>query len=198
MTGTVSIDPIPPGGAMNATPAARRSCALLACLLFAGCSPERKADTRFEDNKALFASFRDADKLTVYEGLPHQVWESKQLDKEKQAKPTVQLHGFPFYRETLEVKADDQKALRKLLGDEGSFKQWMGEKKCGGFHPDYLVELRAGDTDYRFLICFGCQEVKVFEPEKSSRWDMTKETSKQLEGLLKKYQKNRPAPRAED
>jgi hypothetical protein len=184
---------------MNATPAAaRRSRVLLACLLLAGCSPARKADTRFEDNKALFAAVRDADTLTLYEGLPHQTYESKQLEKEKQAKQTVQLHGFPFYRETLDVMADDQKALKKLLGDEASFKQWVGEKKCGGFHPDYLVECRAGDKDYRFLICFGCREVMVFGPERSLRCDMVEGTSKQFEAVLKKYQKNRPTPREDD
>jgi hypothetical protein len=184
---------------MNTTAVAtRRNCVLLACLVLAGCSPDRKADTRFEDNKSLFAAVREADQVTLYEGLPHQAWESKQLEKEKQAKQTVQLHGFPFYSETLDLTADDQKALQKLLGDEASFKQWMGEKKCGGFHPDYLVEWRAGDRDYRFLICFGCSEVMVFGPDKSLRCDMAGESKKQLEDVLKKYQKNRPARRDDD
>jgi hypothetical protein len=183
---------------MRTTPIAAGWGVLVACLWLAGCSPDKgvertMAETRFDDNKSLFAAIRDADKATLYEGLPHQSNEAKLLEKEKKEKKTVQLHGFPFYQETLELKADDRKSLQKVLGDSASFQQWGVEKKCGGFHPDYLVEWRVGDKEYRVLICFGCHEVKVFGPDKTLRCDMAGETKKALQDVLKTYQKNRPA-----
>jgi hypothetical protein len=69
----------------------------------------------------------------------------------------------------------------------------LGEKKCGGFHPDYAVEWSVGRDRYRALICFGCEEVKLFGPALESRNDLDRTAYKRLEELLKPYQKNRPA-----
>jgi hypothetical protein len=156
------------------------------------CAGKTEADTRFEENKSLFAAIKAADQLILYEGLPHQADESEQLAREKRNKETVALHGFSFYRAPLEISAEDKEKLKAVLSNEGSFRQWQGEKKCGGFHPDYCAEWRGGDAVYRFLICFGCSEVKVFGRDKSLRCDIRGETREPLEELLKKYRKNRP------
>ena len=155
-----------------------------------------KADTQFDENKSLFAAIQDAGQLDLYEGLPHQFFDPKQVEEEKQRKQTVTLHGFPFYATPLEVSEDDAAKLRGLLADERSFMQWRGEKKCGGFHPDYLAEFRVGKSVYRFLICFGCNEIMVFGPDRSLRCDF-QGAGQQLAELLMKYRKNRPAGRGE-
>jgi hypothetical protein len=168
------------------------------CCLVAGCagsngdSDRTEADTRFDENKALFGAIQQANRVTVYEGLPHQFNEKRQLEEERQNKDTVTIHGFSFYREPLEIPDPEQEKLRNLLGNEGSFLQWQGEKKCGGFHPDYCVEYHVGSAAYRFLICFGCHEVKVYGPESSLRCDIRGEAYQELQGLLAKHQKNRP------
>ena len=154
-----------------------------------------ETDTRFEENKSLFTSVGTADRLILYEGLPHQYWEAEQLAQEQANKETVTLHGFPFYRVPLEISAEDAGKLKSLLESESSFLQWCGEKKCGGFHPDYCAEFHAGSAVYRALICFGCSETKVYGPDKSLRCDIQKEAEKQLEEVLKKYRKNRPPSR---
>lgn len=165
----------------------------------AGCGDQKggtdrtEADTRFAEFKSLFGAIRKADQLVLYEGLPHQLFEEQQLEEEKQKKDTVAMHGFSFYRAPLEVSADDKEKLQGLLGDEGSFHRWPGEKKCGGFHPDYLAEWRVGEATYRFLICFGCPEVKVYGPDKSLRCDIQQEAYEKLKEALNKYRKNRPA-----
>jgi hypothetical protein len=156
---------------------------------------ERSADTRFDENQALFGAIRDADRLVLYEGLPHQFFEAHLVEEEKQRKETVTLHGYPFYSEPLDVTADDAVKLKGLLADERLFLKWRGEKKCGGFHPDYLAEWRVGEAAYRFLVCFGCCEVKVYSPDRSLRCDIQDEAYKQLQELLKRYRKNRPASR---
>jgi hypothetical protein len=151
------------------------------------------ADIHFESNKQLFAASRNAGQVIVYEGLPHQSFDAKLLEAEKQQKPTITLHGYPFYRTPLELSAEDLATVNMLLVDERAFLQWIGEKKCGGFHPDYLIEYRFADSAYRYLICFGCHEVMVFGPERSLRCDIQREVYRHLELLLKKYRKNRPA-----
>jgi hypothetical protein len=152
-----------------------------------------EASTEFEPNKGLFTAIGAADQLTLYEGLPHPDGEEVLFHQERLVSRTVRFHGFPFYRSPLEVPAEDVARLKSLLGTEKTFLAWCGEKKCGGFHPDYLVEGHAGGEMYRVLICFGCGEVKVFGPTHALRCDMENDSRKQLKELLKKYRKNRPA-----
>ena len=163
-----------------------RSCLL--CLVLAGCTgptgEERTADTRPGADTDWFRAIRTADQLVLYEGLAR---------GERNSKETVRLHDEIFYREVLEVSAEDREKLRSLLGDENSFRPWREEKKCGGFHPDYLAEWQAGEHTYRVLICFGCQETKVYGAGQSLRYDIDSDKFKELAGLLKRYRKNRPA-----
>jgi hypothetical protein len=86
---------------------------LLPVLCVAGCGARTAevdrtdTDTRFDRNKSLFAAVATADRLALYEGLPHQRYESDLLKKELQAKKTVKRHGFPFYADELDVSAED-------------------------------------------------------------------------------------------
>ncbi len=76
------------------------------------------------------------------------------------------------------------------MDSSATYKEFSGEKKCGGFHPDFAVEWQIGTAKYQALICFGCGEVKLFGPGYESRYDFHSET---IEKILKKYNKNRPA-----
>ena len=60
-----------------------------------------ETDTRFDQNKSVFDGVQNATKLTLYEGLPHQLFERQELKQERASKPTIIIHHFPFYRETL-------------------------------------------------------------------------------------------------
>jgi hypothetical protein len=82
--------------------------------------------------------------------------------------------------------------LKKLLGDESSFKAGFRGKKCGGFHPDYCVEWYADGQLYRCLICLGCWEVKVYGPDRELYCDMQHDVRDQLKKTLKRYRQNRP------
>jgi hypothetical protein len=137
-------------------------------------------------------TLKQADRLVLYEGLPHQYYERKALESEQKSKPTVILHGFTFYRETLELRAGDGDRLKALLGDPSSFSPYSGEKKCGGFHPDYAVEWSAGGQVYRTLICFGCFEAKVYGPSGGTTYDVGLDVQEHFKALLEPYRKNRP------
>lgn len=172
------------------------SCAL-AMSAASGCASKIEIDTRFAENKSLFVAIGKADALTLYEGLPHQFHEPNALAQEQRDKQTVTLYGYPFYSQPLNVSTEDRDKLRGLLGTETSFFPWQGERKCGGFHPDYCAEWHADGQTYRVLICFGCSEIKIYGPSNSLRCDIKDESTRQVAELLKKYRKNRPPERAE-
>jgi hypothetical protein len=134
-----------------------------------------------------------AEKVVLYEGLPHQNYESRLLEEERRTKAVQDLNGYPFYQEPLTFIDGDAKRVSKILQDSGSYLPFSGEKKCGGFHPDYAVEWHVGAERYRALLCFGCDEVKLFGPGLKSRHDMERDAFEELQQILKGYRKNRPS-----
>ncbi len=152
------------------------------CLVLSGCSGPPPETT----------TLKNADRLVLYEGLPHQMYEAQALEAERKEKPIITLHGFPFYRETLDLKPGDDERLKALLSDRRSFSPYAGEKKCGGFHPDYAVEWSAGGRTYQALICFGCFEAKIYGPHGGTTYDVGSDVQNQFKGLLTPYRRNRP------
>jgi hypothetical protein len=142
-------------------------------------------------DRSPFATVGRAEKLTLLEGLPHPGNDHKAFEKEQKTKETVDLHGYAFYREPLALTAEDTGKLKALVGDPALFAPFIGEKKCGGFHPDYAVEWTVDGQVYRCLCCFGCSEVKLFGPLGETRLEMA-DAGFALSRVLKPYQKNRP------
>jgi hypothetical protein len=154
-----------------------------------------KVSTKFDDLKAILTALGTAEKADVvlHEGLPHPFNEKKTFQAEKK-KETIESGGELFYKEPLTLKPDDTTTVLARLLDATSYAEFRGEKKCGGFHPDYEVVVinTADKSEYRFQICFGCHEVKVYGPkDQAVRADLTKGYDA-LAKVLKAYQKNRP------
>lgn len=152
-----------------------------------------ETDTNFDNLKPLAAGIGTADKVVLYEGLPHQFNEPELLKHELQTKKTVQHHGFPFYTESLPLKDGDARELTKLFTEGNSFQPWRGEKKCGGFHPDYCLEWHAGGEVYRGLICFGCHEAKFYGPSVELYCDINQDAFDKLKAILLPYRQQRPS-----
>lgn len=143
-------------------------------------------------SRTFTSAVADAEKMTLHEGLPHQMFESDLMESERRSKPVQELHGDWFYKEPLAPSAEDVKRLRQVLSEPATFQPFSGEKKCGGFHPDYAVEWQKGQSSYQALICFGCGEVKLFGPGIDERHDLGARAVPELEALLTKHRKNRP------
>jgi hypothetical protein len=125
------------------------------------------------------------------------MYEEEAFQEELKTKQTMQLSGFPFYREPLGLKDEDVGTLRRLLGDRSTYQSYSGEKKCGGFHPDYAVEWSSEGKVYRCLICFGCSEARFDGPQGQTSYDLRSEEHgrdqrMRVLDLLKAYRKNRP------
>jgi len=160
------------------------------CCVLSGCSRSQYGGA----DSAPCATIVNADRVTLHEGLPHPSDESKAFENEKKAKQTVELDGHSFYHKALDLKEEDAGKLKRLLGDSSSFEPFSGEKKCGGFHPDYAVEWSLGGEVHRCLICFGCHEALVSGPAGSARYDIQRDAFDRLKAMLTPYRRNRPAP----
>ena len=141
-----------------------------------------------------YSTILQADRVVVYEGLPHPDYEAGVYRDELKKQATVHLEGFDFYRNPLTLSNEDSRALVAVLGASETYQSYGGEKKCGGFHPDYAVEWEAGGTVYRCLICFGCSEARVGRPERLRFYDLqTRPDARSvLKDLLKRYRVSRP------
>jgi hypothetical protein len=139
-----------------------------------------------------------ADEINVYEGLPHQGYESRLFEHERQTKAVHQFENYWFYRQPVGLKPEDGKTLVEAVMNPQTLKPFTGEKKCGGFHPDYAIEFRKGLSRYQVLICFGCHEAKVIGPQGKSRHNLGSGGYEAFAEILKPYQTNRPAQKLDD
>jgi len=157
-----------------------------------------KPSTKIDDLNTLLAAAKKAERATafIHEGLPHPANEKAVFDAEKKAKKTIEFGGALFYQESLVLAFDDYPKLLNSLLDPATYAVFENEKKCGGFHPDYEVVFQAGKDEYRFHICFGCHEAKVYGPDgKAVRADLKKDGYDALAKVLKTYKRNRPDPK---
>jgi len=143
----------------------------------------------------LAAGIRRASLLTVYEGLPHQRWESEELKKELATKKTIRLHGYPFYEKPLPIFSGDVEPLRRLCSAAESYRTYREMKLCGGYHPDYALVWKDGGVSYDLLVCLGCHEMKLFGPKMELLIDLRDGPAKHLEAILKQYHQQRPQSR---
>jgi hypothetical protein len=135
---------------------------------------------------------RKADKVIVYEGLPHQGYYPDLVAQELKSKDTIKIDNYAFYREPLELKVDDLNKLHSLLADSATLADWIGEKKCGGFHPDYCVESVTNGESRHALICFGCDEILFSGADFHSRIDIAQAARPTLARILLPYRKSLP------
>ncbi len=78
-------------------------------------------------------------------------------------------------RAPLEPTPSSWADLSKAFLDADGFEAWTAEKLCGGFHPDWAVVWTTPEGPLEVLVCFGCDEVKVFSPRGRLRLDFGKE-----------------------
>ncbi|MCA9120600.1 MAG: hypothetical protein H6822_35320 [Planctomycetaceae bacterium] len=139
---------------------------------------QRRAATRrrVKDNGPFlqeFASFAaqisDAEGVVIYEGLPRGTAED--LARIKSKSETIQIDGFDFYREPLVGKPTTVEKLRELLTNYQSFSPTLGDKFCGGFHPDIGLRYTAKGKEAHTHVCLGCFEILTIVGEERHSFD---------------------------
>ena len=114
------------------------------------------------DLTATMSRIEKATSLTIFEGLPHQRWEPDTLAKELEEKKTFKIDEYPFYETPVAASEATIKELMALCRSRKTFQPFGGPKACGGFHPDWCLELNNGTSACHILICFGCKEARLY------------------------------------
>lgn len=161
---------------------------------------EAKAQADFEAYQKI-AKRLNRDQFTLYEGLPHPMFENERFKQERQREDILEIDDEWFYHTPLQF--DDARfssTLPKLLLEPERYLPYSGPKLCGGFHADYDVVLQddQDETECHFQLCFGCHEVKMVYGDEVYLLDMKDDTAKQLRSLLEGLNKNRPTSEPDD
>lgn len=136
---------------------------------------ERVAENKvFLQGFSIFAKQLAAtEKFKIYEGLPR--GKPMELAKITANSETIEIDGFKFYAEPLNVDLGTAEKLREVLANYQDFSLTSpGGKFCGGFHPDLLLKFRANDTENRVHICTGCFEILFVTPNQKRNFDFNR------------------------
>ncbi len=137
-------------------------------------------------NEPRLTTFALVDNWTAIRGLPHQNMEREAFEREAARAETTKIDEYLFYAKSRQpLTREDATKLSGLLITKGTFRTWLGEKLCGGFHPDVALHWMHDDHDYYLLACFGCHEVKIIGPLGGVTYDM--ENADELIKILKPY-----------
>ncbi|MDX1948369.1 MAG: hypothetical protein SFU86_23470 [Pirellulaceae bacterium] len=137
-------------------------------------------------------AIREANRITLYEGLPHPVYEQALYQGEKKSQSIQILSGYDFYQSSRKVTQLEAEGLFKTLAAAETYAAWRGPKACGGFHPDFGVEVQSGSEKYLLLLCFGCREVEVRSKRSRTVFDLTNFGHGKLRESLQNYRDQRP------
>ncbi len=143
-----------------------------------------------EATDALRKELNDAQQVFIYEGLPHQKFESDLYLIESLRTDILTIGGHPFY--TPATMTEITQILKRLLCSPESFIRFSGEKLCGGFHPDYCVSWAEEKNACYALICYGCQEIIFLNGNEQFRYDVDEHVLAEVKKELSKYKSKRP------
>ena len=151
---------------------------------------KQERTTAFRFVPAALKFIEGAEKITVFEGMPHQLFEKELLVRELEKAEETIIGTYPFYPQSQDFMAKDEPALRDLLLDAKGFGPFLLSKMCGGFHPDYAIRFTKGEEHCYLLICFGCGDAQIHHNDKVIQCHLYAGWRELLAG----YAKHRPKP----
>ncbi len=169
--------------------------ALLFLLVLAGCRASGNhtgLSQDFSHRAAIVAGVKHADRLRMYEGLPHPMFENDLYKHELTRNDLQLIHGERFYLEPIQPVEPDTSRLLELFVADGSLVEYSGNKRCGGFHADWCLRWEVGADVYECLLCFHCLEAKAFGPGTNLHCDMQTGIAEKFKSILHRYRTNRP------
>lgn len=168
---------------------------LWAWILAIGCSSDRlHPSDSLDELPTLLGHFRQAERLELFEGLPHQHMEKDQYERERARTQTIELDGYSFYATPISLDEKTTATLRRLVTSSANYQAYPGDvaKACGGFHPDWLLAATVGSDVYRLHICFGCHDFRIYANDDMLLWCEIADVD-QLAAVLKPLRNSRPA-----
>lgn len=170
----------------------------------------RRLESQIHDARFLLPDFEQAldqeNSLVIREGMPRDF--NSAIDPEPVPHKTLSeefpifavndpvRYGYHFREEVRHVAPDERENFRSLLLEPGSMFPWIGPKMCGGFHPDWSLEMYGKGYSKPILelhFCFGCNEVRIYTSSFQLVADLPQESVNQFRRLLAKYPGQNPA-----
>ena len=130
-----------------------------------------------------------AESIRIHEGFVRD--EEGDPPKIDDCVPHRVIAGFPFRPEPVTLAGDVELELIQLVENFRSYEPWAGSKMCGKFHPDFCVEIVAGQDHAFVLFCLTCGEADIVLPHRNVRVDLKEETLSQLQRRFIKQFPNR-------
>lgn len=115
-------------------------------------------------------ALEQSEQVTLYEGLPHPVWQASMFREQALRDDVIWFHNIPFYSSTLALKEKDRDAIFSFLKASFPLRDELIEtlvalKQCGGFHADFCLVLKTGGKEMGMMFCLGCHELIAFNED---------------------------------
>lgn len=149
-------------------------------------------ETSLSDISRFFKAINGAESVSVYEGLPHSMWEEKLHEAELKRPDLIHIEGYPFYAEPLNISAEEKQKLTETALRRDAHLVYSAFKQCGDYYPDYAIIWEKKGRKSGSLICFGCHEWKNFTPRGRLYEDLGTAAYNELQALLSKHVVHRP------
>lgn len=150
-------------------------------------------------NKSAYQPFADvigkSEKILLFEGVPRLLPTPDPEQHEISKNGTFTSHGAYFRQAEIIPSPGDAAALKLLAMSSDTFSKRGGSKKCGGFHPDWLIRWTGPDgAACELQVCFGCHEAKIYRAGSELYCDIHSQTYGLLREILQKYARQHSRP----
>lgn len=150
-----------------------------------GAISETPPEYQISSSNELRSTIYSADQIFVYEGYPR--WTAvRDFDFE-----SFSYEGQDFILPKRRIGSDGIAHLRELLGTERFFTDFGGDKACGGFHADYMVEWDFEGSPVRVMICNGCYEIIITYKDQWFKHDFSESKAPEIKQRMAQFDQKR-------
>jgi hypothetical protein len=127
---------------------------------------DRATGSLHERLEPLLELCRNASRLEVFEGLPHQEREKELMELEKQRDDVMTNHGFRFYAPAVGIRENDARSLHARVCKLSAYYGLIPNSAncpCCIFHPDLLLRFHTEEDAVDVHLCFGCDMANFYK-----------------------------------
>jgi hypothetical protein len=150
-----------------------------------GAISETPPEYQISCSNELRSTIYSADQIFVYEGYPR-LTAVRDFDFE-----SFSHEGQDFTLPKRRIGGDGIEPLRDLLGTEQFFADFGGDKACGGFHADYMVEWDLEGSPVRAMICNGCYEIIITYKDQWFKHDFAESRAPEIMQRMARFDQKR-------
>ena len=120
----------------------------------------------------------------IRSGMAHPHFDAMNFAVQATFCPRSVRHGHSFWCNDPALPDEKAMQLAEILASPDTYKPWLGEKGCGGFHADWYLRW---EDDYHGLheviICEGCHEALVYYHGGFIRCDLSKQGYERIQAI---------------